>query len=72
MTEVVGSNPAGCWSFYSSLSISFSESLSLSLCLSLSLIQLCVLNQVPRGGATQLIFLEKNGCLAVQLDAKLA
>ena len=41
----------------------------------LSLNQWCALNQVPHGGATLLIFqisLEKNGGLAVQLEAKLA
>ena len=32
--------------------------------------QKCVLNKVPRGGATLLIFLLK--CLAVQLEAKQA
>ena len=36
--EVVGSNPAGCWAFFSSLSY-----------------QKCVLNQVPCGGASELI-----------------
>ena len=38
---VVGSNPAGCWAFFFS-SLSYQE---------------CVLNQVPHGGATLLIYL---------------
>ena len=40
--EVMGSNPVGCWDFFLFLSLSF---------------QKCVLNQVPNGGATLLIFL---------------
>ena len=34
--------------------------------------QECVLERVPRGDAALLIFLTKNTCLAVQLEAKQA
>ena len=52
--------PTGSWAFFFS-SLSF-----------LSLYQWCVLNQVPRGGATLLIFNFFNKFLAVQLEAKQA
>ena len=42
--EVMGSNPAGCWAFFRTLSCSNLISIS----------QLCVLKQVSRGGATLL------------------
>ena len=47
-------------------------SLLFSFSVSLSIYQWCVLNQVPHRGAALLIFIEKNACLAVQLEAKQA
>ena len=62
--EVQGSIPTGSWAFFL---------LSLSLLFPFSSVnQWCVLNQVPRGGATLLLFPKKNGGLAVQLEAKQA
>ena len=55
--EVLGLNPTGCWAFFS---VSLSHSLYIS-----------VLN-VPRGGATLQILLEKKLFLAVQLEVKQA
>ena len=61
--EVLGSIPTGSWAFFSSLLFP------------ISLNQWFILNQVPHGGATLLIFKisqVKNGGLAVQLEVKQA
>ena len=61
--EIPGSIPTVGWAFFSCIFLfSFLSRQSLN----------GVLNQVPRGGATLLLFPKKNGGLAVELEAKQA